>query len=515
MATRRGMPRQDARTLSAMRSAWLSVILVVAVAVVVLVPNSPASRVPSEDAGVFFYAARELLSGGTPYLNVWDHKPPLIYLIDAVGLAIAGPAGVWLMQILALAGAALLSLRAMARAFGLLPATFGTLAWLVASPRLFLKDEQQTSYVEFFVLPLQLASLAIVAARPDLRFARREALGLGALAALALLLKPTLVGVWIAIAVVALWRERTRALPAVMFMAIGGTAVLALFAAFFVARGALSDLLEQALRYNLAYAAFAPFVERLGAIPEGLRLISPSGLAPLALTAAAWAVVRRNMAPAVLAVALVALPLELLLATSGRAYHYYFLPWLAVMGVLAAYAASEVLRRIDGRRALVLIAAVVVLMSIQPARLVTRLAATPDDGSSRAAAAAIVARTLPSDRVLIWGARAEVLVLADRRSATRFIYQYAPLATRGYSTPAAIDAFLQELERDRPALIVDASTASFVTPPLDRDGLRTWVSPEPQYAWPSETLRILSYVETSYVRDGAIAGVGWSIWRRR
>ncbi len=498
-----------------MRSAWLSAILVAAVAVVVLVPNSPAGRVPGEDAGVFFYAARELLSGGTPYLAVWDHKPPLIYVVDAVGLAIGGPTGVWLLQILALAGAALLSLRAMTSVFGLIPASFGALAWLLASPRLFLRDEQQTSYTEFFVLPLQLVSLAIIAARPDLRFDRRQALGLGALAALALLLKPTLVGLWIAIALVALWRERGRAAPTVAFMTLGGTAVLAVFAAFFLARGAFFDLIEQAFRYNLAYASFAPLTERLGAIPEGLRLLSPSGLAPLALAAALYAVARRATLPSLLAVAIVALPLEFVLATSGRAYHYYFIPWLPAMGVLATYAASEAIRRVGRERGLAAVAAVLVLMSIQPARLVARLAATGDDGTSRAAAAYIAQRTTPSELVLIWGSRAEVLIVAERRSPTRYLYQYAPLATRRYSTPAAIDSFLSDLATHGPALIVDASAASFVTPPLDREGLRAWVSPEAQYAWPAETERIVAFVEANYVRDGSIGGVGWPVWRRR
>ena len=498
-----------------MRNAWLAAFLVASVAALVLVPNSPGGRAPSEDAGVFFYAARELLTGGTPYLDVWDHKPPLIYLIDAAGLAIAGPAGVFFLQIAALAGAALLSLRAMTHAFGLAAATFGTLAWLVAAPRLFLKDEQQTSYTEFFVLPLQFAALAIVAARPDLRFDRRQALVLGAFAALALLLKPTLAGLWLAIALVALWRERGRAIPTVARMAVSGAAVVAVCAGFFAARGALGDLVEQAFRYNLAYASFTPLVDRLGAIPEGLRLVSPSGLGPVALAAAVYAVARQGPRPALVAVAIVALPLELLLATSGRAYHYYFLPWLPAMGVLAAYAASEAARRVGRARSLALLAAVVVVMSIQPARLVMRLAATGDDGVSRAAAAFVAERTVPGDRVLIWGSRAEILILADRRSPVRYVYQYAPLATRGYSTPSAIDEFLADLAAHSPALVVDASLGSFVTPPLDREGLRSWVSPETQYAWPLETERIVAFIESNYVRAGSMSGTGWPVWRRR
>jgi hypothetical protein len=508
------MPAQDARTLSLMRSGLASRALVAAAAVVVLLPNHPAGRVPSEDAGVFFYTARALLSGGTPYLDVWDHKPPLVYFVDEMGLGLAGLAGVWVIQGLAFVGAALLSLRALTPAFGRLAATIGTLAWIVASPRLFLADGQQTSFVEFYALPLQAAALALVAARPSLRFSRRDALALGALAALAFLLKPTLVGLWLAIGIAVVWRQRGAALQRIGDMVAGGAAVLGVIGIFFLARGALGELFEQALRYNLAYASFTPFVERLGAIPEGVRLTSPSGLSPVALAAGAYAIAMRR-GGTLLTVALLALPLELLLATSGRAYHYYFLPWLVPMGALAAFATSEVSRLLRPRYAYAAIAAAVLVMSVQPTRLVARLATVGDDGVSRSVAAYVSAATSPTDTVLIWGSRAETLILADRRSPTRYVYQYAALATRGYSSPAAITELLADLEARRPALIIDASRASFVTPPLDRAELATWSSSEPQYLWPPETDRILAFVEANYVRDGSVPGAGWPVWRRR
>ena len=498
-----------------MRSGPASRALVALVAVAVAIPNHPVGRVPSEDAGVFFYAARTLLAGGTPYLDVWDHKPPLIYFIDALGLLAAGLDGVWRTQVAALVIAAVLSLSALTRAFGRAPATFGTVAWLVAAPRLFLTDGQQTSYVEFYVLPLQFAALALVARTADGRVGLRAAILIGALAGLAILLKPTLIGIWIAIALVALGRERAAAIRTLAGMAAGGTAVIAVALAFFAARGGLGDLIDQALLYNLAYSSFAPLSERLGAIPEGLRLTSPSGLAPLAIAAAVYATVAGRLASPLVAIGVVALPVEMFLATSGRGYHYYFLPWLASFGVLAAFAASEATRRLDARRAFGVLAVGLVAMSIQPARLVARLATTGDDGASRAAAAYIDENTAASDAVLIWGARTEVLVLADRRAPTRDVFQYAPLATRGYAKPAAVDALLGDLTAHPPALIVDASSGSFVTPPLDRDGLRAYVSPEPQYAWPADAVRVIDFVEAGYVRAGTIPGTDWPVWRRR
>src|SRR2546426_12263930 len=41
------------------------------------------------DSSVFLYVARQVQEGGVPYRDVWDHKPPLIYYLDVIGLALA------------------------------------------------------------------------------------------------------------------------------------------------------------------------------------------------------------------------------------------------------------------------------------------------------------------------------------------------------------------------------------------------------------------------------------------
>ena len=55
-------------------------------AVAIHLPNLPVGKAPQEDAGVFLYAAQVLLDGGLPYRDVWDHKPPLIYVLDTYKL---------------------------------------------------------------------------------------------------------------------------------------------------------------------------------------------------------------------------------------------------------------------------------------------------------------------------------------------------------------------------------------------------------------------------------------------
>lgn len=50
------------------------------------------------DSSVFNYVARLILRGGMPYRDTFDHKGPLIYLIDALGLIINRQVGIWIIE---------------------------------------------------------------------------------------------------------------------------------------------------------------------------------------------------------------------------------------------------------------------------------------------------------------------------------------------------------------------------------------------------------------------------------
>lgn len=493
-----------------MRVGLVAVASLFALSIAVLVPNHPAGRDPAEDAGVFFYAAQRLLDGGAPYRDIWDHKPPGVYFIDAVGLALARQTGVWFVQIAFLAVASLLGYGALRREFGSTPAFVGSIAWLVALPRLFL-EYGQTSFVEFYALPFQFG--AFLASTMPLT--RKRALAIGVLGGASLLLKPTLVGIPVAIGIVVLLRERRRAFAALILIALGALVPLGAVVAWAAARGVLGDMVDQAFVYNRAYAAFAPVSERIDTVLSGLRLTLPSGLVLIAVAAWLYALVRRRYDPPLLAIALVAFPLEIVLSTWGRGYHYYFIAWLPPMAILAAFAVSELQRVAPPRIALPALALAVLAMAALPALLVTRLALTTDAGRFRSAAAFVAANTRATDTVLVWGSHGEVLFLADRRSPTRYVYQYAALATRGYAAPGRVDEMLADLARERPALILDASADSFVTPPLDLAGLHTWVSPEAQYALQPELERVVRFIVTNYERAGMEPATGWPVWKLR
>ena len=67
--------------------------------------------IPHRDSGVFLYVADQFLEGKVLYKNLWDHKPPVIYLINTLALLIDGKTlwGVWFMESLFLSISILIS----------------------------------------------------------------------------------------------------------------------------------------------------------------------------------------------------------------------------------------------------------------------------------------------------------------------------------------------------------------------------------------------------------------------
>ena len=109
-------------------------VLLVCIVIVVLLPDIPLLHpIPGRDSGVFLYAGQRLLQGVPPYESIWDHKPPAIFFIDAVGLLLGQGSlwGVWLLEIASLIFATLIGYTLLRRIFGTVPALIASVWSLI------------------------------------------------------------------------------------------------------------------------------------------------------------------------------------------------------------------------------------------------------------------------------------------------------------------------------------------------------------------------------------------------
>ncbi len=503
--------------------------LLAALSAVVLLPTMPIYRdIYGGDTGVFLYIGERILRGTIPYRDVWDHKAPLIYYINALALLIGRGSiwGLWVVELVSLCCTAWIGFVLMKRAFGAVAARFSSVLWLVSLALILIGG----NYTEEFALPWQFLALYLLWHSDRAKRPAWHALLIGVTMAMALLLRPNLVGVQITIAVVITlrlawvrqWRRLCLALGAI---GVGALIVLLPVGAYFLAQGALDDLLDQVFHYSAVYS-ITTIGNRLQALLIGLGVLSLSGMSVITLFAwlgetmalrrggqSAWP---RNI---LVYVALIDLPVEIGLSVlSGRVYGHYYVSWLPACAVLVCCFACFFLETskpyCDPEQANRGLAVLALLLSIAPLFQIASDINTPKDvANSRYQLVEYISRnTNPTDDVLVWGAETAVNFVARRESPTRFVYQY-PLYVRGYQRPEMVQEFLRDLRANSPTLIVDTATTNDHVPPLDGTLRQHWAFSDDAYALLPEMDGVLSYIEVNYVRLATVGRERWAVYR--
>lgn len=475
----------------------LESLLVVCGVLGVLLPVSPLNMpLALRDSGAFLYIGWRILSGELPYRDIWDHKPPNVLYINALGLAISGDSrwGVWCIEFLALFVAAWIGFQLIKRVLGFYPAIFSLLIWLVSLVFVIQGGNLTTEYA----LPLQFAALRLVydADRPNFSYWRWFLIGL--LGGVAFFTKQTAIGIWIAIALYLTCHRLKRYQVGRWFrellsISAGGLIVCAIWVLWFGSHGALSPFWNAAFRYNFAYIS-SPLTSRLTSIIAGAVPFTPAGLLEFAgIGFIIGAILLRFKKNAIsgwsplLVVALMDLPLELILiSTSGRVYLHYYMTMLPILSFFAGLtfwlflsllSFWEIPNPIKGIFTMAVIG--IFLWSSLPAygNQVANFSKQGRDETPIRTINYIGFVTSPDDYVLVWGGEPFINYATERRSPSRFVYQF-PLYTQGYVDEQMIIEFLGDLIRNRPRLIID--TREEFTPmydfPIHTDAIETGVA---------------------------------------
>jgi hypothetical protein len=439
----RRAPLADPRALVAI--VWL------AAALAFLAFRLPFLDLPLErDEGEYAYIAQRWLAGGfVPYRDAFDQKPPGVFAAYAAAFALAGESvcGIRVFHLAWMAATTLLVGGLGARVAGPLAGAFAAFAFaaLGASPALL----GATANTEMFLLlPMTAALWACLRARQG------GGLGIcaaaGALAGATVLFKQVAaLFVLFALGLV-LWRRDvagaphagpTRARVGLAFAA-GVLLALAPAAIYFAAARSLGAFLDAALLHNLAYSTSVPLGQGLANLARELARQAGSFapawlLAGLALTTPrALDRARRRWLGGWLAVCGAALSVGLYFR------EHYFVLALPPLCVLAGAGASGVLRRVAGGRAapsfaagLALLAAIAAPPALAspwawtetPVEISRRLYGRNPFPESPEVARLVREVCPPGESVLVLGSEPQILFLAGRRSATRYIITY-PLA---------------------------------------------------------------------------------------
>lgn len=455
---------------------WLPYGLLALLALLVLATVSPHIQpLPSTDSSVFLYTAETILDGGLPYRDVWDHKGPLIYYIDALGLLLGDGSrwGVWLLELVFVVGAAWLGYRLLREAFGHYPALFASVVWVATLAGLL----DRGNLTEEYGLLFQFGGLWFFwrALRDE---DQRNYWAVGLMSALAFLLRPNMVGISGGIALYLVLRyvsQRSQANLRPLRLAAGGFLIpVALFTLYFGLSGILSDVWDQVFYFNFIYTDTS-WYNRGEVVLFAFSLMGLLGTLGLVGWINTLASRRNGDVPVepreqLLSAALWALPLELLLVSlSGYKFPHYLMTLLPIFALFSAAlwhslltALPEVQQRV---MAYSLVAAflLVPLTNMWPATRSTLRSAAGNGGVpvvdvSSEQGLTQVLNYLQENReadepVLFLGNHVTLMWFGDYPSPTRFVYQ-APFLNERYLRPEIADEFLQDLQ-DSQTLVID------------------------------------------------------------
>lgn len=521
-------PRRIARASFISRSDfWLaSGLLALSVLVLVLGSSISMGRIPSHDSGIFLYFGQQILRGKIPFLDLWDHKPPLIFYVDALGLFIGRGSlwGIWNLELLSLSASILSGFLVLRRYYRGFPLTFGIGAGL--GSLVFLLEGGNLT--EEFSLPLQWAALGLFALSErkgwDGYGGTLRAFGVGALFSLALNFKQTTVGIWLALFIwlglSQLFQPRKNLSPGkiIAWACFGAASILAAMAWYFAGHHCLLEFWRTAYEYNFLYSNIT-LEQRIRALVDMADFfIHTSPLFPFVFAAwgaGIWMALRKafhreDLLPFPLAVALIDLPIELvLISLSGENYHHYFITLIPAMTILAAWGVSQLdrftLRFPPWQKAFWTL--LLILFLFYPTIQNLLAMRQPSNEITITETVKIIKEeTKPGDYVLVWGSQTVVNYLSDRPAPTRFVHQKA-LFRAGFANRALSDEILNDLKTRTPALIINTRLPS--TPFIQEVEGACYLPPN----LPDGMDAVFNFICQNYQLDRVISKDQWEIYK--
>jgi len=236
---------------------FLAFLIILSFNYLIQISVSPGTGGMSTDSGVFAYCGQQVLHGGLLYRDCWDNKPPGIYYLNALAVAIGGntPGSLWFFQASWVALTGLAFYLVLQSIWKSRLAVFISVFFLanLLYPRYYQGGNLTETYVLLPVILLIGMFYGYLTSGKKLFL-----VWIGILAALACLLKPTYIAVSLAIGITLLYldlcRRNGRAMLAHALILVTSAALpLLLVASYWAVQGAFSDLWFAIFQHNVQY----------------------------------------------------------------------------------------------------------------------------------------------------------------------------------------------------------------------------------------------------------------------
>ena len=505
--------------------AILQVIFLGLVVAVMLAQANPLYQFPSRDSGIFMYVGDQILKGKLLYLDVWDSKGPLVFYINALALWLGHGSrwGVWWIEFTFLFLSALIGFNLVKRLWGLIPAMFGTLIWLLA----FNNVARGGNFTEEYSLLFGFLAIYMFWLSSQDQQKIIYPVIIGVTLTLSFLLRANNIGVQFSIISVVVFsgfldKDYRQSLRHLLLIAFGALLLLGLVALYFQFLGTLENMIQAAITFNFFYTKGGSSLTNLGAsFLRGVTLLGYPALIPtffgyvillekLPQSIRSGSIAFRN----IIILFLIGFPVEIVLSgVSGKNFAHYYICWCPYVGILSGLLVS-LNERLKTRHLLVLPLMIFlvaflnldILRQYQTALTQVLFDQSADIEATHPVARYISNNTEPTDTVLVWGTQPYINLLSHRDSPTGIVFY--PEIARSPFTDELNARFYQDLVENRPALIVDMvnpdnDTIPFIDPvhrEVQKQRLKRFVPP-------FNMEQVFDFIHNNYHLEKTIQGV--------
>jgi hypothetical protein len=429
------------------------------------------SHIIRNDEGVALYTGRVILEGGAPYVDSWDHKGPIFYLLNAFGLWLS-PGALWgpgVVEGLFLAFALAVLCHRLNKVWQPY-VIFCTLLAFLGSYYLFLESLDLT---ESWTLPFQIFAYLIIFQASDYSPRILHAkisydlckmyFLLGINFSLIFYIRPNN-ATGILLATLALSLIKHRAVKFYVWTVFISTfiAFSTLIFAYLKINQSFNLFLEQYFIYNFDYSSAGSISDRIGSSTESIFKFALSPLSVVLILAIGFIFFDKTTKvkmPYAIVIGFIGDMISSCL--SARGYLHYMIVTLPSLIFILGNLHSTLKNRQAKLRHFMNVTLLVFIVFgavLGPQKISDRFQGDP--GNLVGITKFISSNTNPSDFVQILGSETRVLVLTYRQSASSMTYSHPATSYFYRNQVAAIDTLESDIKERRPKYILRSTSGA-------------------------------------------------------
>lgn len=516
-------------------SGYFAPLIIILLLSLQFVPHLASDWNIGRDSGVWMYSSWLIMEGQVLYKDVWDHKPPTIFLVNLIGLLLDrdGGGGVAILELLFLVFSYLLLYVLLRDLYSREVAFFALIVLIIGFRSVGFGENTTSSYA---VLPIVISMYLLYRSE---RLDRWVGFVLGLMLAITLTLKMNL----LLLQVLALtihsfsriclgWKYRQLLVRESLTILMGSSLVIGIYMIYFILTNSFNDMWSAVIIYNISYGGLDFSLSNIVALFNNLELVLCLAVAGFLVTAVQLRDVQLlcvNTRHRFLLIILIAFIADvILLVFSSRSFSHYYqvlLPTSAVLiGASVNYIANQVVTHTStpaGRFSLspstpFLVGLLLVPLSLYIGAVYGQLREIGNrDAELSKGLDLIMECTDPGDYLLMWGADSTVNFLTKRKSPSKFVYQY-PLFAANYTNDTLVSEFVHDVAGKLPVLIIDTNNVSI--PPLSREERKQWIQVTRNgFYFQNDQLmdQFDRLIEDDYKHVGTLKALDWDVYQSK